>query len=180
MGCDIHAMIERRKKFPWGSSRWINAGDPDIDRNYEVFAVLANVRNDGGIPSIADPRGVPKWTEANQIDFGTEACSEFIAWHESWGRDAHSASWVTLAEMKAYDTEQTIYSARLVTSRDESGAITGTCASTNGPHLGPVGEVNVFGPWGPGAWLDLIARVEAVKGAEDTDEDVRLVFFFDN
>ena len=169
MGCDIHAMIERRQTTNYGYTRWVNAGDPDINRNYEVFAVLAGVRNEAGIPAIALPRGVPN-----------DCCEAYVSWHEDWGVDAHSASWVTLAEMKAYDHEQTVYSERLVTSRDEDGKITSTCSATNGPHLGPVGETNVFGPWGAEAWLALIERVEAVNGAEDTDEDVRLVFFFDN
>ena len=47
MGCDIHALVERRQTH--GSHmpddlryEWLNAGDPDLGRDYEMFAALAD------------------------------------------------------------------------------------------------------------------------------------------
>jgi hypothetical protein len=97
MGCDIHAMIERRathkgdsgepELWPW----WINSGDPDLNRDYTLFGILAGVRDDSVTP-ISEPRGIPE-----------DASSVMKAWHESWGVDAHSASFVTLSELVSYD-----------------------------------------------------------------------------
>lgn len=164
MGCDIHAIIEKRGRYTW-----INKGDPDIGRNYELFAVLANVRNEDGIPCIAEPRGAPR-----------DCSSAFRGWLASWEGDAHSASWVTLAEMKAYNVEQEFQDSSLILSIDEeSKQVTSTCRWTSGGHLGPVGKRKVFALWGRKVWTDLIAKMEEVRG-ESSDEDVRLVFFFDN
>lgn len=173
MGCDIHAMIERRTvPYPDSSPgyvRWANAGEPDVDRNYQVFAVLAGVRAErDDWPKISAPRGIP-----------SDACGAMASWHSEWEADAHSASWVTLAEMKAFDHGQTVWSDRLVSGRDKDGNITETCAWSNREYP-KVGQTNVFGPWGPEQWLTLIASLEAVKREGDTDEDIRMVFFFDN
>lgn len=171
MGCDIHAMIERRK---WYGKRefwdWLNAGDPDIDRNYTIFAVLANVRNYDNTPFISEPRGLPE-----------DCTSEFKAYAEEWDADGHSHSWVTLKEMKAFDTSQKYFCSSLILGRDENGNITSICRATTLEHYGPVGEVSifrVFGEEGITPWTDLIKKLEAISGGHD--EDVRLVFFFDN
>ena len=166
MGCDIHAIIERKR--PDGSySWWINAGDPDIDRSYELFSVLAGVRNDLNIKPIAEPRGLPE-----------DVTSIMRDWFVDYG--GHSPSYVTLKEMKNFDLDQTIYDPHLIISRDKDGKITGTCGATNGKHEGPVGERKIFGLWGREYWQELIAQLEAVKRPGQTDDDVRLVFFFDN
>jgi hypothetical protein len=68
MGCDIHVMLEHRKR---GDERWdamsyypINPG-----RNYQKFSRLAGVRGDGeGYPYI-EPRGMPhdaSWATCNE------------------------------------------------------------------------------------------------------------------
>ena len=132
MGCDIHAMIESRADHEYEFLRWwTNRGDPEIVRYYGVFTALANVRS--GVtprPFIAEPRGVPD-----------DACEAFSAWHAACGADAHSASWVTLAEVKAYDAS-----------------------------------------WMAGCsnWQHLIDAMEKVRRPAQPEEDVRLVFFFDN
>jgi len=160
MGCDIHEMIEVESTY-----RWLNAGDPNSDRNYTIFSVLADVRNSDGVPFISSPRGVP------------ENCSqEFEALVEYWGADAHSLSWVTLEEMKAYDINQKYTSTRVITGKDSDGKITGTCAWTKDKHLGPIGETTIFGVWGPHSWNNLIAKMEKASEGRPT----RLCFFFDN
>ena len=94
MGCDIHALIEQKdEKYDW--SYWINRGNPEIDRNYTIFSILANVRNGNDIPFIAEHRGVDE-----------NSCYEFKAWHSSENGDAHSTSWVTLKEMQEYSRKR--------------------------------------------------------------------------
>lgn len=91
-------MVERRGcvgKSP-STHWWKNCGDPDILRNYSLFGILAGVRDDE-IQAISNPRGLPedKLAEVTGYDL-------FTAWYKSWDDDAHSASWVSLRELKEY------------------------------------------------------------------------------
>ena len=68
-----------------------------VGRNYALFAMLADVRNDRlGHPTritpISDPRGVPD-----------DANKRAVAFMGELDMDGHSHSWFTLAELLAYD-----------------------------------------------------------------------------
>ena len=192
MGCDIHAIVERREYVggePWG---WTNSGDPDIGRNYEIYAALAGVRNYDEIPVVAEPRGLPGGFQGKEPQYGwlrwedrrEMPCSVFEAYFEDWVNDAHAATWLTLAELKAYDTSVTVYDNRLITSRDEAGKVYSLCRATSGRHEGPVGPRRIFawpGEDGETPWDRLIAYMENVRAHHDlSDDEVRLVAFFDN
>ncbi len=56
-------------------------------RNYTLFGLLAGIRN-YDIKPIAPPRGFPK-----------DVSKSITEGYNSWGSDAHSASWLTLAEL---------------------------------------------------------------------------------
>lgn len=113
MGTDIHMHVEAQgtennrwrkfnRHFSYSndiferSSTHIDLGWGDT-RNYDVFAMMADVRNgrgfagvdlgDGFIP-IAEPRGVP---EDSDYSIQEEA--------EQWGVDGHSHSYLTLREL---------------------------------------------------------------------------------
>lgn len=125
MGCDIHLYVEKRE-----NSKWVTADtwypdnyEPDRvsvynwgphyerlggpiyhSRNYDLFAILANVRNDYGFAGvdtgdgfvpIAAPRGIPD-----------DACPEYITEVRRWGGDGHSHSYFTTEELMAYDWTQ--------------------------------------------------------------------------
>lgn len=66
------------------------------DRNYYLFAVLADVRNygDAFVP-IAEPRGLPE-----DVSIKIKRISDY------WGGDGHSHSYFTLKELLEYDWEQ--------------------------------------------------------------------------
>ena len=115
MGCDIHFYVEKRETLtsPWVSAdEWDNKDEDGIarvnyrdafyhDRNYNLFAILADVRNghgfagvktgDGFMP-ISQPRGLP-----DDCDPRVRALSD------SWGIDGHSHSYFTVAELLVYD-----------------------------------------------------------------------------
>lgn len=175
MGCDIHAMVER-KHLNWegkpSQGWWCNAGDPDIGRNYAIFSVLADVRNINGIPVISQPKGLPE-----------DACSPMEAWHARWEGDAHSASYLTLTELKAFDVHQKYFCTRWV-RRDASGEQVETFASSSDESsmTEQVGEIEIFEEFAGGTsrWLSIIDYMSACKLPGYTDNDVRLVFFFDN
>lgn len=114
MGCDIHTHVEIYSK---NQKRWINGDlfrmnpfynkDEESDeereftvievcgnRNYGLFAILANVRNYGDTEYIDEPRGIPNdCNEKIKEDFGY------------WGCDAHSASYFTLKELMDFYKE---------------------------------------------------------------------------
>lgn len=121
MGCDIHLYVEKRKRNAGG---WVSADKwtpspyefdkgllrVDYDdrfysgRNYDLFAILANVRNGIGFAGlttgmgfvpIAEPRGLPK-----------DVCASVKAESDLWGIDGHSHSWFTVAELLEYDWTQ--------------------------------------------------------------------------
>lgn len=72
-----------------------------INRNYLLFAVLADVRNSYGIEPIHRPRGLPSDVSAvvkEQAD--------------NWGEDAHDHSYLTIKELAEFDWNQETARAR--------------------------------------------------------------------
>ena len=69
---------------------------PYHGRDYDLFAVLADVRNDGRgwTPLIEENRGVPE-----------DASEGWLQFVDDWGYDLHSKSWFTLAELRQFITE---------------------------------------------------------------------------
>lgn len=118
MGCDIHLYVERRESAAWISADTWEKSEYDEERvhvpyeksfyharNYDLFAMLANVRNgsgfagvdtgDGFVP-ICDPRGLP------------DDLSAQLQAYVDGGAVDHTPSWLTVAELMAYDwTQQT-------------------------------------------------------------------------
>ena len=111
MGCDIHMHIEyfdncyKDKTKPikkWRCADWFKLNEyygkkgelkykqvPLYeDRNYKLFALLADVRNDNNIEPISEPRGIP-----------FNVSDEVLKDYNEWGDDAHSASYLTLQEL---------------------------------------------------------------------------------
>lgn len=114
MGCDIHFYVEKREGDRWVSAdtwkvdpRWPDEG-PSCkefysDRNYNLFAILANVRNGYGFAGcetgegftwIADPRGLP-----------TDLSPELNAYAKR--HMDHTPSHLLLSEVLAFDWTQT-------------------------------------------------------------------------
>lgn len=94
------------------TGQWEFKGEAYDGRNYDAFAILADVRNGRGFAGvktgegfnpIADPKGVP-----------SDASPEYKEEVESWEGDGHSHSYFTVAELKAYNWNQTTISSGLV------------------------------------------------------------------
>ena len=107
MGCDIHMQVEYRTKID-GTMQWCNGSLYEVNkyhdsypdepkykriclinerRNYNLFGLLAGVRN-YYIKPIASPRGFPN-----------DASKSITEKYNSCRIHAHSASWLTLAEL---------------------------------------------------------------------------------
>jgi hypothetical protein len=85
------AAVEMEVKEPWVYEGWIYNG-----RNYALFAMLADVRNDYNFKPISHPKGLP----SDVSDYVKQQSDQ-------WGEDGHSHSWLSLRELLDYDWEQT-------------------------------------------------------------------------
>ena len=117
MGCDIHFYVEKKVNEKWETAdKWNKYDDDDYEegdltvnyedrfyhnRNYDLFAILADVRNgrgfagictgDGFIP-ISAPKGLPD-----------DICDQVKKEADRWEGDAHSHSHFLLSELISYD-----------------------------------------------------------------------------
>ena len=140
MGCDIHFFVERRIRGIWTRvpdpirTCWSCDGKKIIkdkpcwlckgkgkhresfwdDRSYDTFAILADVRNGYGFAGcktgdgyrpIAAPRGVPH-----------DVSPSILKAIEEYGEDGHSHSFLTVAEILAYDWKQTTKRGGVITA----------------------------------------------------------------
>jgi hypothetical protein len=133
MGTDIHMACEVRRNGEWTlvtdkvfKNVWYSPNShfsfdkeqytcvPYDSRNYNMFAMLAGVRNGRGFAGvkigeefnpISEPKGYPD-------DMCAELMSDIDGSYEEWDDDRphlsneHSASWLTLKELLDYDWEQ--------------------------------------------------------------------------
>ena len=124
MGCDIHGVFQKKVGDVWEDS----PSDYEFNRHYQLFAVLANVRNGYGfagvrtgdaVEPISEPRGLPLDFEistetdedGNEMD-GVHLIED-SAFLKPWRRENypddltvwmgdHSHSWLTADEMLAW------------------------------------------------------------------------------
>ena len=82
MGCDIHTYVEANINDEWTFVYKPTYGTWAESRNYKFFANLANVRTLERHPR-SEPKGLP--TDVSKI---------VRLEYESWGNDAHSASYM--------------------------------------------------------------------------------------
>jgi hypothetical protein len=152
MGCDIHSYAEKRV-----NGKWVRV-KTDINifegRQYGKFGFLADVRNYSAVTPIAPLRGIPHDTDPSFIRGYEEAAAI---------GDRHSASWLTVSELEAFD-----YSAMM---EDRRCAIGGDGGNTCEPGHGKRMTYREFLDT-----TDFFESLEALKaaGAE------RVVFWFDS
>lgn len=124
MGCDIHLYVEKRVDGKWVSAdEWFEDGPGTLsvykwgpgltrlagpmysDRNYDLFAMLANVRNGHGFAGVDTGNGfVPIHDQRGLPDDVSE--NVFKSWKD-WDSDGHSTSWATVKELLEYDWTRT-------------------------------------------------------------------------
>ena len=110
MGCDIHMFTEKKIGNRWETADFFHYVPNEKeemeltrmefmgDRNYHLFALLANVRNGFGIEPISTPRGIPK------------DLSEFVkVWYETEKSWTFGHSYLTLRDILEFQPEQYHY-----------------------------------------------------------------------
>ena len=224
MGCDIHCFVEKRgpKTGKWKKISGFVSDyyDPDNEyfssdkykktsrilcrRNYDEFAILANVRNGYGfagcdtgdaIRPISMPKGLPE-----------DVSSPIKRESDKWGGDGHSHSWLTAKEIKDYLAEDLKKIQRgwvtVPTYKQfiETGNPYPCCGMVDGSQIMRVPQkdcekIQAENPdkivytkieWTEYAkdcapWLfnECLNQLMA-KSSDGTGEDIRLVFWFDN
>lgn len=113
MGADIHAAVERLV-----GGRWKFAGPLELGRNYDLFAVMAGVR--GEHEPISQARGLPIDVDPTSCSVDgcgvlADECGAGPGYHDL---GEHSHSWLTLAELRAFDWESQLYQSGVVPLRD--------------------------------------------------------------
>jgi hypothetical protein len=88
MPCDIHLHVEVKIDNQWHHYTLCR-----LKRNYQLFARMADVRNNWGITPITPPKGLPDDpTFLTQFDASR------------WGTDGHSHSWLSSKEVEELET----------------------------------------------------------------------------
>lgn len=115
MGCDIHFFVEKKVDGAWqlqGEVAPDNEGWPGFTgpkfydgRNYNLFAILADVRNGWGFAGIKTGEGFKPIGDARGVpEDASEGYKQLV---NGWGVDGHSHSHFLLRELLDYDWTQT-------------------------------------------------------------------------
>lgn len=118
MGCDIHMYVEYKKTVN-NKEQWIcgdyfkktpyHNGEDESEkafekielhgnRNYQLFTTLAGVRDyTQQVVPVSNPKGVPE-----------DACEFVKKENESWDSDGHTHSWLTLKELRDYQSKNPV------------------------------------------------------------------------
>lgn len=118
MGCDIHSYAERKDiNGQWGEIDF----QPFDWRSYGMYGFLADVRNYSGIEPISKPRGLPN--DLTPIIKNTA---------KMWGLDGHSHSWLTVAELLAFNYDAPMEDRRADFLHKTHGSGPDTCEPGDG------------------------------------------------
>ena len=77
---------------------------PETGRNYDKFAILANVRNGRGFAGVKTGRGFAFMSDSRGFPEGVD--SDYL---EEYGDWTHSRTWINLEDIKNFDWEQMTY-----------------------------------------------------------------------
>jgi hypothetical protein len=201
MGYDIHVYVERRITRSDGSQVWISADRwkeneffyeyPDSEirftrepvyfgRNYLLFALLAGVRNYGGIEPFSRPKGLPE-------DLSTMIRERY----ERCRNDFHSATWYTLDELESLNWDRPIptegYTIKEYAKRyEETGELPGAwCEGTTNQSMVKIVMTKPAREWCE-SFIDSFPKIRELGKRFDWDDkpvdpdSVRLVMWFDN
>ena len=135
MATDIHIHLEHKSRK---TNNYVYDFETKNERIYSLFGALAGTR--GSCVPIYEPRGLPD-------DISSKALKEY----QSWGKDAHTPSWLTTKELRE-------------------------CLDLTINELSKEDDVEEIK-----SWLKSYEEIyECMKHREDEGEPSRIVFWFDN
>jgi len=102
MGCDIHLYVEKKSV----DGQWICvAKDAYGGRNYNLFSILADVRNGRGFAGCKTGEGFNPISKPKGLPADVSAVVQEES--DGWSGDGHSHSYLTLSEILGFDWTQT-------------------------------------------------------------------------
>ena len=160
MGCDIHTAVEVFSDGKW-KVKALNVYD---NRCYSLFAQLANVRNYSDLPFL-EPKGFPQdsYWEVNLED------GYF-----------HSPSHLTVKELKEfYKQNKTIEISGMLSKKQQKELEKGVLPDTYCQDTNMCGYETCFWEIENEEMREFIRTIE-YSGRSFSEENVRVVFYFDN
>lgn len=150
-------------------------------RDYELFSILADVRNYGDNEYISQPKGLPvDVTEIVKME------------SESWGCDGHSHNWLTLYELIQYDITHGIVQRKGYVPQDAADKLD---RGESKPEIW-CGWASDDLKWVYREWTDEYRPLKTIienltkryidtnwlydKMTEEQQKEIRIVFWFDN
>lgn len=106
MGCDIHLITEIRKNGKW--ERVLDVPKIFNERNYSVFAFLANVRNYWNYNGF-EAKGLPEDISGLIFDKDEDEEDYYEIDFREENSDYHHHSWLTLKELQEADKSDFLY-----------------------------------------------------------------------
>ncbi|TDQ79534.1 hypothetical protein [Sphingobacterium yanglingense] len=196
MGCDIHIYVEYKTRI---KDSW-NIGDYFIktenfdskngferieihgNRDYSLFTTLAGVRDySGRVVPVAEPKGLPS-------DLSAFVKSEAI----SYDSDGHTHSWLTLKELKQYQSTEPTISYSGLLSKDQQRSLDKYGILPNSWCQGTNQEGYERREWSENneSLIPLIEKLEqrakelfsssCERYDSSCESNIRIVFWFDN
>lgn len=169
MGCDIHMYVEyteKKEEEKW----WLSFGGRfNPGRNYDLFAILADVRNYDGAKCIYPPRGLPEplgfratWDYYLRVNKSAKSVDECF---EGQCLQSHADKWTA--------TGQSVW-------RDDSKDVVSNpdWHTPSWLYVDELEEVLKKSKWSFGR--EYKALLAAMKSLKNDNYLVRVVFWFDN
>lgn len=207
MGCDIHLCVEENINGVWTSAdQWKDGRvirEVYDDRNYNLFAILANVRNGYGFAGVKTGEGFNPISSARGLP--DDASEEVSKYAHDWGADGHSHSFFTIREILDYDWNQKssicgwvdVENFRIWKNRGHPGSWCGDVTGHNIKHVdvaemerlagGDKTDAELYGYHCHVEWtkyyhecLGTFSKAVFCSLHKNKPEDVRFVFWFDN
>lgn len=168
MGCDIHGNLEVKEEGKWKFIEEI----PNV-RSYDMFGILAGVRNYVNAMPISEPRGCPE-----DISDGTNKKLEH------WDFDGHSHSWLTYRDFLVYDWSQVFKDGRISTIDKATGKEMSKASYTYlQDHPNPKYVLDYLDRLAedliPESWEKFLRKMGKLAFKYGS-RNVRIVFWFDN
>lgn len=202
MGTDIHAVFQKKNQ-ELGTWEDFEQKLWDEGRHYQLFAVLAGVRNGFGfagvklgdpVEPISEPRGFPEDFEVHSGEWhGTKVCPYDGEPRGDWLGD-HTHSWLTGKEMlDAYETLPVVTKTGCITREvyekwDKVSEPEYYCGAVMGPSIKTYGASGVgedewthrYVEWQQGLKEELAYFFDAIKQLQEEHGEIRMVFGFDS
>jgi hypothetical protein len=167
MGTGITLYLEVKK-----DGAWQHVSKPSVGQSYDMFGILADVRNYVNAKPISEPKGLPDDLSATV----KQAAELYGEW------DGFSFSYLTQKEIADYDWNQVCHDSRLNTVNKKTGEIISKASYTNPDCLSADFELKQIDVTAKsvleGSSYEVLFNDMSKLAQEYGSENVRIVFWF--